>query len=73
MEGQHAKVVYCLYFCKPAGRIEKWLIQRLGNRSIIVKIATFLMTALFPLNAERVMGKWRISIELARTFNSETG
>jgi hypothetical protein len=29
------------------------------------------MTTLFPVNAKRVMGKWRISIELAKNFNSE--
>jgi hypothetical protein len=64
-------IVYCLYFCKPAGRIEKWLVQRFGNKSTIARIASFLMTILFPVNAGRVMGKWRIAIDLAKTFSSE--
>jgi hypothetical protein len=33
----------------------------------------FLETILFPANAERVVGKWRISIEYAGVFNSGAG
>jgi hypothetical protein len=51
--------------------MEKWLIQMFGRRSIIARTASFLMMILFPVNAGRVMGKWRIAVDLAKAFNSE--
>lgn len=62
----HGRIVYCFYFCKPAGRIEKCATRRFGSGNIIAGIVSFLMTRLFPANAERVAGKRRISVESAK-------
>jgi hypothetical protein len=67
----HGRIVFCLCFCKSSGGIEKRLPQKFMSKSIIAKIVNFLMTILFPVNAKRVMGKWRIFIEFAKIFNSE--
>jgi len=45
--------------------------QRFRVKSFIAKIARFLTGSLYRAGAERVTGKWRTGMELAKILNSE--